>query len=224
VSASSHHQEYSLINLADHARGSQPKPPLTLQSVQDDAIKQLQDAGRLSATDYKRIDGTTLEGLLASVDNTVARNTNAIGVFRSLLERLGKFEKAIDMLVQSSPQVLGLSLVGLIWGSLKVFLVVSHYVLLHLSFRGLNEVQIERDIANTFAAVVALLDGVLRGLPALDIYIQIFGASHIRLLEKPLVDLYATLITFGIEAAKLFDRPVGRKSFVVPTETCLSIE
>jgi hypothetical protein len=72
--------------------------------------------------------------------------------------------------------------------------------------------------------VVALLDSVLRGLPALDIYVQIFGASRIRLLEKPLVDLYATLITFGIEAAKLFDRPVRRKSSIVPTETCLLVE
>jgi hypothetical protein len=77
---------------------------------------------------------------------------------------------------------------------------------------GLN-VQIERDIADTFVAVADLLDGVLRGLPALDVYVQIFGASRIGLLEKPLVDLYAMLITFGIEAAKLFDKPVSRKFF-----------
>jgi hypothetical protein len=61
--------------------------------------------------------------------------------------------------------------------------------------------------------VIDLLDGVLRGLPVLDVYVQIFGASRIRLLENPLVDLYAMLITFGIEAAKLFDKPVRRKVF-----------
>ena len=55
----------------------------------------------------------------------------------------------------------------------------------------------------------------MRGLPALDIYIQIFGASRIRLLERPLVDLYAELITFGIEAVKLFDKPVGRRFIMV---------
>jgi hypothetical protein len=142
VSASVRHRECSLISPGDHARSLQPKPPLTLQSVHDDAIKQLQDEGRLSAADYQRIEGTTLERVLALVDNAVARTTNAAkigGVFRSLLERLGKFERAIDMLAQSSPQVLGLSLVGLIWGSLKIFLVVS-YLRSHLSFHGLNEV------------------------------------------------------------------------------------
>jgi hypothetical protein len=55
------------------------------------------------------------------------------------------------------------------------------------------------------------LDEVLKGLPALDVYVQTFGASRIRLLEKPLVDLYTTLITFAIEATKLFAKPVRRK-------------
>jgi hypothetical protein len=130
VSATDHHREYLFISLGNHASSShwQPKP-LTLQSVHDDAIKQLQDASRLSSADYLRIEGATLQEVLASVDNTIARNVNAAkigGVFKSLLERLGKFEKAIDMLAQSTPQVLGLNLVGLIWGSLKIFLVVSH--------------------------------------------------------------------------------------------------
>jgi hypothetical protein len=54
--------------------------------------------------------------------------------------------------------------------------------------------------------LVDQLDGVLRELPALEVYVQIFGASRIRLLEKPLVDLYAELIAFGIETAKAFDQ------------------
>jgi hypothetical protein len=129
-------REYSLISLGDHTRSSQPKPPLTLQSVHDDAIKQLQEGGHLSSPDYQRVECATLQEVLVSVDNTVAQNKRGAkigGVFKSLLERLGKFEKAIDMLAQSSPQVLVLSLVGLIWGSLKIFLVVSRYLRLRLS-------------------------------------------------------------------------------------------
>jgi hypothetical protein len=72
--------------------------------------------------------------------------------------------------------------------------------------------------------VIDLLDGVLRGLHSLDIYVEIFGASGISLLEKPLVNLYATIIAFGIEVAKLSDKPVRRKSFIVPTEICSPVE
>ena len=66
------------------------------------------------------------------MDTVIARTTNVTrigGVFKSLLERLGKFEAAIDMLAQASPQVLGLNLVGLIWGSLKILLVVSSFLI-----------------------------------------------------------------------------------------------
>ena len=80
----------------------------------------------------------------------------------------------------------------------------------------LNELQIARDVADTLTAVVDILDGVLRGLPALDVYVQIFGASRIRLLEKPLVGLYAELILFGMEAAKLFGKPIRREFFTLP--------
>jgi hypothetical protein len=114
----------------DDRRSLTPKPPLTLQNVHDDAIKQLQNVGRLSSDEYTRIAGTTLQDRLTAIDTAVkdARSTNAArigGVFKSLLGRLEKFESAIDILAQSSPQILGLSLVGLIWGSLKILLVVS---------------------------------------------------------------------------------------------------
>ena len=42
-----------------------------------------------------------------------------------LSHRLERFSMAIDMLAQSSPQVMGLSLIGLLWGSFRFFLVVS---------------------------------------------------------------------------------------------------
>jgi hypothetical protein len=125
-------------------------------------------------------------------------------VFRSLFERLGKFETAIDMLAQSMPQVMGLSLVGIIWGSIKILLVVSQSMS-HDWALWLTDMQYSRDFVDTISAVVDELDHILMGVPALEVYVQIFGASRIRLLEEPLVALYAALINFGIEAAKLFD-------------------
>jgi hypothetical protein len=68
-------------------------------------------------------------------------------------------------------------------------------------------------VVDTFTAVIDVLDDVLMGLPALDVYVQMFGASHVRLLEKPLVNLYVELMNFGVQAAKLFEQPVHREVF-----------
>ena len=73
-------------------------------------------------------ESKSLQEILASVEDTVAQKASVArikGVVKSLLERLSKFEIAIDVLASSSPHVFGLSLIGLIWGSLKIFLVVS---------------------------------------------------------------------------------------------------
>ena len=70
--------------------------------------------------------------------------------------------------------------------------------------------QYSRDFVDTVNAVVDELDHILMGIPALEVYVQIFGASNIRLLEEPLVSLYAALMNFGIEAAKLFDGTFSR--------------
>jgi hypothetical protein len=59
--------------------------------------------------------------------------------------------------------------------------------------------------------VINSLDNILKGLPALGVYIDLLGESRMRLLEEPLVDLYASLIKFGIQAAKLFDPSIDRK-------------
>jgi hypothetical protein len=65
--------------------------------------------------------------------------------------------------------------------------------------------QYSHDFVDTVSAVVDELDHILMGIPALEVYVQIFGASRIRLLEEPLISLYAALMNFGIEASKLFD-------------------
>jgi hypothetical protein len=73
-------------------------------------------------------------------------------------------------------------------------------------------------MADAFNALVDQLDSVLRELPALEVYVQIFGASRIKLLEKPLVDLYAELIAFGIET-ELLDRSTSSMILALSRET-----
>jgi hypothetical protein len=75
----------------------------------------------------------------------------------------------------------------------------------------LIKVQVARDIIETFEAVLAMLDEISNGLPTLETYIDIFGFSEIRLLEAPLIKIYAELISFGIQAVKLFDRSMFRE-------------
>ena len=87
----------------------------------------------MSADDYERMEKKSLQNIFDSVSEAISQHNELYGtgiadkfrrVFGSLLERLGKFETAIDMLAQSMPQVMGLSLVGIIWGSIKILLVV----------------------------------------------------------------------------------------------------
>jgi hypothetical protein len=83
----------------------------------------------------------------------------------------------------------------------------------------LSNVQISRNTDDTVNAVIALLDDVLvSALPAIHAYIEIYGESRMMLLEKPLVDLYAKLITFGIQAAKLFDTSTPTRKLFTPTK------
>ena len=56
-----------------------------------------------------------------------------------------------------------------------------------------------------------MLEEVANGLPVLDMYIHLFGASENQLLRTPLVDIYTELISFGTRALGLFDRSASRK-------------
>ena len=109
----------------------------TLESVYADALKQvkdLRDAGRLSSAHYDTITGTsTPKDVLASVNDAILRHADAKSTTRARVQNMGeslrlrleRFGTAIDMLVQSSPQIMGLNLVGLLWGTLRFFIVVS---------------------------------------------------------------------------------------------------
>ena len=107
--------------------------PITLESVRAAALQQLKETGLLSPAECARVESTAdLQDILQSVDEIVSRDITTrpqaekvTGVLKSLLQRLGRFESAIDMLVGSMPQVCGFNLVGVIWGSLKLFIAVS---------------------------------------------------------------------------------------------------
>ena len=187
-----------------------------------DALKQVRDlrgAGRLSSAHYDTITGTsTPKDVLASVNDAILRHGDAKSTTKtrmqnmgeSLRPRLERFGTAIDMLAQSSPQVMGVNLVGLLWGTLKFFVVVS----LLINFRSdvwLTRVQVAGDIADTFNTVLIFFEDIVKGLPALETYIDIFGSSQLQLLRESLVDIYREFVVFGLQAVKLFDRSPVRE-------------
>jgi hypothetical protein len=90
--------------------------------------------GRLSDEDYDIVTGTTrAEEVLELANASILKNTETDSKVKkglkqtveTFVRRMERFGAAIDILVQSSPQILGLNLVGLIWGSMKFLLVVS---------------------------------------------------------------------------------------------------
>jgi biopolymer transport protein ExbB/TolQ len=109
----------------------------TLESVYTDAMKQLSALkadGRLSDEDYEIVTGTTKpEEVLELVNTSILKNTETDSkvkkrlkqMVEAIVRRMERFGAAINMIVQSSPQILGLNLVGLIWGSMRFLLVVS---------------------------------------------------------------------------------------------------
>ena len=141
-----------LIDSADTSATVQPalhlpaeqELPITLESVRAAALQQLK--GLLSPAEYARVEGNAdLKDILQSVDEIISRHITTrpqaekvTGVLKSLLQRLKRFESAIDTLVDSMPQVFGFNLVGVIWGSLKVFIAVSPWSLFWNCFPRAN--------------------------------------------------------------------------------------
>jgi hypothetical protein len=108
-----------------------------LESIYAEAIGQLRtlrDIGRLSSSDYDML--TKAKGpqdMLAFVDEAIKISQAAhpdakkriSAVVEPLLQRLERFGSAIDMIVQSLPQIHGLNLIGLVWGGIRFMMVVS---------------------------------------------------------------------------------------------------
>jgi hypothetical protein len=109
----------------------------TLEDIYEDAICRLgalRDAGHLSPADYELLLKTEKpDDVLDTLQEAIQKNAalradtkqRARSVLEPLLLRLERFSSAIDMLAQSSPQAMCLNLVGLIWGSMRLLLVVS---------------------------------------------------------------------------------------------------
>jgi len=108
-----------------------------LKDVYLDAHKQLRNlkaAGQLSADDFQIITAKAQPDDLRTLVNDAIHRSSAADAKRAqdivhrLVIFLKRFENALDMIVQSLPQIMGLSLAGLIWGGLKFVLVVSQQV------------------------------------------------------------------------------------------------
>ncbi|KAI9854314.1 MAG: hypothetical protein M1824_000407 [Vezdaea acicularis] len=175
-------------------------PAFTLEEAYADAVAQLerlQQAGHLSLVDYNIVvDTRRPEELLAIINDAATRSAKSHPdakkrvqrVVEPLLMRLERFGSAIDLLAQCSPQITGVNIVGLIWGSVKFLLVIA------------------RDIIDTFQSVLNTLDSIFKALPVLDIYHKLFGSSNIQLIRAPLVKMYAEFVAFAVQAVKSFNR------------------
>ena len=111
---------------------------ITLETIYRDALEEIRlrrDSGLLSSKDYHVITSThdplELYTLLMTAESCKsgiffpAAKTKTRNVVEPILLRFERFGSAIDMLAQSSPQVMGISAVGLLWGSLKFVFTVS---------------------------------------------------------------------------------------------------
>lgn len=98
-----------------------------------DRLQSMQDAGQLSSTDYALITSTStpgeallqVEAAKASSSKTHPNVIRLMASVKPLLSQLERFGGAIDMVVQSSPQIVGFSILGLVWGSIKFMVTVS---------------------------------------------------------------------------------------------------
>ena len=174
------------------------------------------------------------QDVLVIVNEAISRNRDShpnikkrvLDVVKPLMERLERFGSATDILAQCMPGVMGLNLVGLVWGFLKFVIVVSQWssIGFYQTARGsLNEVQISREITDTVDAVFDLLDRIQTGLPAWETYATIFGSSDIQLLRTPLVNIYAQLIAIGVHAVKFFNTSKLRKRFTFSGDADMKI-
>ena len=114
------------------------------------------------------------------------RSLNSI--VSSTVEKLERYASAIDIIAQSSPQALGLNIVGLVWGSLKVLMILA------------------QDIAKSFEMIDQTLHDLERSLPILESLTKLYGTSEVQLLRQPLVDIYASIVSLGLAVIRLCER------------------
>lgn len=172
----------------------------TLETIYDEAMEEvraLHASGKLSDEYYNSIIRTKQpEDLHLIVDEEnkqrvesqtrAKRSLNT--VVSSTVKKLERYASAIDMIAQSSPQALGLNIVGLVWGSLKVLTVIA------------------KDIAESFEMIDQTLHDLERSLPILESLTRLYGMSEVQLLRQPLVDMYASIVSLGLVVIRLCKR------------------
>lgn len=109
-----------------------------LELIYREAVDQLQsmrDTGQLSSVDYDMITSTSkpgeallpMEKAIAKLSEQQLSSSRISASVVPLMLRLERFSAAIDMVMQVSPQLMGVSLLGLVWGSIRFLLVVSYH-------------------------------------------------------------------------------------------------
>ncbi|KZP33502.1 hypothetical protein FIBSPDRAFT_1036051 [Athelia psychrophila] len=164
-----------------------------------DQLQSMRDAGQLSSADYNIITSTKPNEVLLPVDAAKAMSSEThLGASRihasvdPLLQRLERFGEVMDKVMEFSPAVMGINILGIVWGSIRLMMMVA------------------QDVSDAVDTVFEVLDVIRNNLPVLDVYIELFSASGIQLLKGPLVEIYKQLLLFGVQAAKLFNHSVLR--------------
>ena len=167
----------------------------TVESVYADAraqIERLRASAGASTRYFDILLQTTSPDDIISTSHSASSLQNKSGRFEkvvgSTMTRIHRYTDAIDMIAQSSPQAYGLNIAGLIWGSFKFLLVIA------------------KDISTTYDTVIQTLERVRQSLPSLGALARIYGDSELQLLYRPLVDIYAAIISLGIKTAEHLSR------------------
>jgi hypothetical protein len=109
-----------------------PRSKARLDSTFTEAVEELQR--KLDPADFDIIRGAqSVQDVLEVIDDALKQSNLAPGQARfarfreamaNVLQWLETNSAAIDMVVKSTPQICGLSLMGLIWGGLKFLIIV----------------------------------------------------------------------------------------------------
>ena len=172
----------------------------TLETIYNEAmeeVKALHASGKLSDEYYSSLISTKrpedlhliVEGKnKRRVEGQTRAKRSLNTIVSSTVKKLERYAGAIDMIAQSSPQALGLNIVGLVWGSLKVLMIIA------------------QDIAKSFEMIDQTLYDLERSLPILESLTKLYGTSEVQLLRQPLVDIYASIVSLGLVVIRLCER------------------
>lgn len=188
--------------------------PARLHSIFKEAVKELQH--KLDPTDFDIIRrAQSIQDVLKAVDdalkqsNLISRHVRFArfrGAMANVVRWLDKNGAAIDMVVQSSPQICGLSVMGLIWGGLKFLIIVCPISCNNVA--TLNVKQASKDFSDSFAIIAATVEDLNAIIPIWDSYERASRAcrSPDALMDDAMRDVRIETICFVLEALKLLDR------------------